>query len=239
MALSKTQVRRLGERLAAAEFPSEADLDLLAEYEASFQPALDSVGSELAKRYQVRATPRRKSVTSIVGKIRREHTRLDRMQDIAGCRVVVGTISDQEALLERIALDSLIGAGAWGASEIRVDDRREHPSHGYRAVHLIVTVGDRWVEVQLRTRLQDKWAQISEKLADRFGIEVKYGGGPAAVRTTLDVLSERIEQIEQPEFDLDASDDVTLSEEERDALRANLAAQRDYLHDVMDLILGI
>lgn len=239
MALSKTQVRRLGERLGAAEFPLEADLDLLAEYEASFQPALDSVVSELARRYHVRATPRRKSVSSIVGKIRREHTRLDRMQDIAGCRVVVDTISDQEWLVSTIDMDSLTGAGAWGASEIRIDDRRDHPSHGYRAVHLIVTVGDRWVEVQVRSRLQDQWAQISEKLADRLGIEVKYGGGDEEVRQALLGASREIEQNERPEFDLATAEDVSLSREEQEALLANVAAERDRLHAAMDRILSL
>jgi ppGpp synthetase/RelA/SpoT-type nucleotidyltranferase len=35
-----------------------------------------------------------------------------------------------------------------------VIDRREKPSHGYRAVHVIVECGGRMVEIQVRTELQ-------------------------------------------------------------------------------------
>lgn len=34
------------------------------------------------------------------------------------------------------------------------------------------------VEIQVRTKLQDKWAQISEKLGDLWGRGLRYGQGP-------------------------------------------------------------
>jgi len=37
---------------------------------------------------------------------------------------------------------------------LTVVDRREHPSHGYRAVHLIVAHSGKLIEVQVRTALQ-------------------------------------------------------------------------------------
>lgn len=235
MPLTKTQIRRLGERLASTEFPSDADLDLLAEYETSFQPALDSVVSEIAKRFGLHATPRRKSVSSIVGKIRRERTRLSSMQDIAGCRAVVPTIADQEELVERLTLRR-----KW---KVKLDDRRQHPSHGYRAVHLIVAVGDRWVEVQVRTRLQDQWAQISEKLADAFGIEVKYGGGDELVRAALDGLSEEVARVERLELDfVEAMDAGPPSAEEAlhlAALEADLERERERLQALLDRLLKL
>ena len=40
------------------------------------------------------------------------------------------------------------------------------------------------------------WAELSEKLADRFGFELKYGGGPEAMRRILIELSDSIHQIE-------------------------------------------
>ena len=71
-----------------------------------------------------------------------------------------------------------------------MDDLRDNPHNGYRAVHVIIGgSGAKLVEVQARTELQHVWAQLSEKLADRFGIDLKYGGGPAAVRAQLHRMS--------------------------------------------------
>ncbi len=57
-------------------------------------------------------------------------------------------------------------------------NRREKPSHGYRAVHVIVFVDSTPMEIQVRTKLQDTWAQISEKLGDMWGRGLRYGQGP-------------------------------------------------------------
>lgn len=64
-------------------------------------------------------------------------------------------------------------------------DRRETPSHGYRAVHIIVFPDGVPVEIQLRTKLQDSWAQITEKLGDAWGRGLRYGLGPDDPDTPL------------------------------------------------------
>ena len=38
--------------------------------------------------------------------------------------------------------------------------------------------------------IQDRWAELSEKLSDRFGLMVKYGGGPEHVQQILARASE-------------------------------------------------
>lgn len=78
-------------------------------------------------------------------------------------------------------------------------DRRARPSNGYRAVHVLVATGEHRVEVQVRTALQQLWAELSEKLSDRYGIAIKYGGGDATARGTLDELSELVEIVEHTE----------------------------------------
>jgi GTP pyrophosphokinase len=110
------------------------------------------------------------------------------MQDVVGCRLVVEDVIEQEEVLER--LRSL----PWDAC--RVEDRRKTPKHGYRAVHVIVEVMGKPVEIQVRSRSQDLWAQISEKMADRYGLEVKYGGGPPDARSFLNAMSEEIADTE-------------------------------------------
>ncbi len=60
----------------------------------------------------------------------------------------------------------------------RIQDRREKPSHGYRAVHIVVNVDGRPIETQIRTTMQDRWAQAMERLADTVGRGIRYGEEP-------------------------------------------------------------
>ena len=85
----------------------------------------------------------------------------------------------------------------------KIKDRRENPSHGYRAVHVIVFVNGKAVEIQVRTELQHLWAEKSEKLADSFGQEVKYGGGEELVRKDLKVSSDNVKILEDVEVGLE------------------------------------
>jgi putative GTP pyrophosphokinase len=113
--------------------------------------------------------------------------RLTQIQDIAGCRILVPDITTQNQLIATLE----------GMFAVVIVDRRAKPSHGYRAVHVVVQDTEFPVEVQLRTDLQHVWAELSEKLADAFGMDTKYGGGPASIRTTLDSFSEFIADFEQ------------------------------------------
>lgn len=67
----------------------------------------------------------------------------------------------------------------------------------YRAVHLILHEPPFNYEIQLRSELQDEWAQVSELYAVRYGQEVKYGGGPRLIRSLLNGLSQWIASFEQ------------------------------------------
>ncbi len=118
-----------------------------------------------------------KSTPSIIEKLKRESIRLSQMQDIAGCRLIVDNVMAQESLAD--AVMRLFP----GAQKI---DRRSNPSHGYRAIHLMVKPADRAVEIQIRTELQHLWAQLSERYADTFGSAIKYGGGDESVREMLE-----------------------------------------------------
>ena len=175
---SKSEIDRLGNRLRDAV--SSDDLRMLDAYRLSFASAYVLVLDKIRTSTGVDASGRpAKSTTAIVDKLRRESIRLSQMQDIAGCRIVVDSYARQETLVKE--LTSLFSTAI-------ISDRRKNPSHGYRAVHLIMPHNNRFVEVQIRTELQHLWAELSEKLADKFGIDVKYGGGPTRVRAMLDHL---------------------------------------------------
>ena len=215
--LSGRQIDVLGERLRTVG-ATPTDLEHLRAYRTTFQPAYERTMSLLRslKHFEVLAGillldsaeisgRAMKSSRSIIAKLQRQrHLRLSQMQDISGCRLVVsgsdtmellasvfrpGTRQDLEGLGPPIRLDA-------------VDDRRGGGTSGYRALHWIVVVGEKRVEVQIRTQAQHVWANISEKLADRFGDEIKYGGdipGKPYVRRTLDALSEMLRQIDDAE----------------------------------------
>lgn len=80
-----------------------------------------------------------------------------------------------------------------------VVDRRSAPSYGYRAVHVIVEVDGRFVEIQVRTALQHTWAETSEKLSDVIDPAIKYGGGPDQVKGALKNGSTAVDLFEKVE----------------------------------------
>lgn len=164
--LSNAQIDKLGDRLRTGAASSD-ELMLLALFRSSFDSAYQRVIDVLRKDLGLTVTGRPgKTTQSIVAKLQRQRVRLSQMQDIAGCRVVVDHVSDQDEALGR-----LLGR----FPEAIVDDRRGHPSFGYRAVHLIVPIAGRVVEIQLRTRLQHLWAEMSEAIASALWPNFKYG----------------------------------------------------------------
>jgi putative GTP pyrophosphokinase len=174
--ISKTKIDRLGDRLRKGNITDE-DLRLLDEYRRSFNAAYEFVIGSIRQQLALEPTGRpAKSTTSISEKLRRESIRLTQIQDIAGCRLVVPEIADQERV--KTSLNKIF-------SGCVVIDRREKPSHGYRAVHVIATIKEKSVEIQLRTALQQAWAELSEKLADLIDPAIKYGGGDEDNRELL------------------------------------------------------
>ncbi len=139
-------------------------------------------------------TSRIKTVNTIIEKLRREKTRLSKMQDIGGVRLVVsGSITEQTRIAEEV-----IGLFP-GAKSI---DRRVQPNHGYRALHIVAPTDSVFIEVQLRTTLQDAWAQAMEKVSDLFGRGLRYGeqspnprSGP--IIEALNELSDTIARFEE------------------------------------------
>lgn len=186
---SKSQIDRLGERLKS-EAHTEEDLRLLNEYRKSFHESYRHVMVHIRETGHAPTGRSAKSTVSIVQKLRRESIRLSQMQDIAGCRVVVHDIKNQDTLTTQI-LNLL--------PHITVIDRRELPSHGYRAVHIIAEADRSPIEIQIRTRLQHLWAELSERFSDFVDPTIKYGGGPSVYREKLAICSNHVAYCEEME----------------------------------------
>lgn len=124
---SRSRIDELGGRLRTGV--TDPDLRLLDEYRKSFCEDYDRVIEELRTRIGLELSGRpAKSTTAIVDKLKRGSMRLSQMQDIAGCRTTVKDIATQNNIVSAIV--EIFPA--------TIIDRREQPSHGYRAVHVIV-----------------------------------------------------------------------------------------------------
>jgi putative GTP pyrophosphokinase len=173
--MSKTQIDRLGDRLKGGPH-TDTDLGLLDDYRRSFGEAYEAVVHTIRQQGEFPTGRLAKSTPSIVEKLRRESLRLSQMQDIAGCRVVVGNIMEQ---------DQFVAFLLSAFPNVSAIDRRNKPSYGYRAVHIIVVITGKPVEIQVRTTLQHLWAEVSEKSSDVLDPTIKYGGGSEPLRNFL------------------------------------------------------
>ena len=179
--VSRSQVRRAGERLRRDEPPTEADRQIYADYRDTFAEPLREVAETIGSFADgAPVQSRLKRFETVVEKLRRSTSDLSRLEDIAGCRVVLPTMIEQQQVLDRIR-------EAWEV--MRERDYQTAPRDGYRALHIVVRAQGRAVEVQVRTELEDLWSNASEALAKRLDPEIKYGGGPPEVRNLLDSAS--------------------------------------------------
>lgn len=201
--MTKAQIDRLGDRLRTGLI-SETDLRLLHEYRRSFANAYEGVVGVVQAELGRQPTGRpAKSTSSIIDKLRRESIRLSQMQDIAGCRFVVSGVVEEQQAVDKLSTSF---------EDVTVVDRRKQPSHGYRAVHIIAFVDAKPIEIQLRTRLQHLWAELSEKLSDLIHPDIKYGKGDEKTVSTLAGLSQLIAQEEDLELVV-ASTELELSKQ--------------------------
>ena len=131
---------------------------------------------------------RLKRFDTIVEKLDRHPGTLTQMEDIGGVRAV---LPDQATVDAVVALLT----GRWKVRRVRhyVDGREPGPkADGYRAVHVIVVKHDRFIEVQLRTRSQDRWAQTVERDTRRLGEPIKFGGGADDLRTYYRLVADQM-----------------------------------------------
>lgn len=191
--MTKTQIDKLGERLRRGN-TTENDLRLLDIYRRSYGDVYERIVGTIRMELALEPTGRpAKSTTALIEKLRRESIRLTQVQDIAGCRLIVTGIVDQDRAVRSLT-ELFVGA--------TVVDRRIVPSHGYRAVHVVVFSEEKAFEIQVRTAMQHQWAELSEKFADLLDPAIKYGGGEEQVRSVLARMSGIVADAEQAEIEL-------------------------------------
>lgn len=133
---------------------------------------------------------RLKRVPTIAGKLLREPgMKLARMGDIGGVRAIMPDREAAYRIANRLRRNWTI---------VRFSDYIARPKpDGYRALHLINRHRGRLVEVQLRTPLQDDWANTVEAFSRAFAPGLKFGHGPEFVRDYFTVVAATSAALEQ------------------------------------------
>lgn len=189
---SRKAIDRLGERLRKNGLEPDSMSELFA-FCSDVKRQTNSILEVIKRETAYPVTPRDgKSFKSIVEKLKRQpKLGLFQIQDIEGCRIIVDSRIEQDAIAFRLR----------SRLETRIRDRRKEPSHGYRAVHVIarplgVSSGACY-EIQIRTALQHAWASLVEVLAANDQA-IKYGGVPI-VQEFLQTISALINEVERLE----------------------------------------
>lgn len=128
-----------------------------------------------------------------------EGSNLARLEDIGGTRAVVDSLESQKRLCDHIEK-------RWESMIKRDRDYVGDPkSSGYRARHYVIERYERRIEIQVRTRSQQQWANAIEQVDSRFNLTIKDGVGPQSM---LDYFSAAGAMLYYDEAALPRPDDV-------------------------------
>ena len=136
---------------------------------------------------------RTKRVETVAAKLqRRPEMDLSQVTDLVGCRIIVGDLAEQRAVVEQLVRIYEVQ---------QVDDKSDSPKFGYRAVHLDIRCRGQLMEIQVQTRNQNQWQLVSERAAS-YDVAIKYGGGHSEVGRALLELSDLADQCDRAGQDL-------------------------------------
>lgn len=150
---------------------------------------------------------RLKRMASIRKKLSRANLSLYQMQDIAGARAILPSLTD----VDRVT--ALFAEGETNHSVVRTNDYIGSPKpDGYRSRHIVLKfVGDepehrynrQFVEIQLRTELQHAWATAVEAVGLVRREDLKSGQGSGPWRRFFELMSFEIAERERGSRSID------------------------------------
>jgi ppGpp synthetase/RelA/SpoT-type nucleotidyltranferase len=194
MAFSKSEVNRAGQVITENRpltAPGEIDrlgaaIDVVDWWRSEHAAPLNAVAANL--RYYAAevgdpvVAQRLKRLPTIGEKlVRLPKMKLATMGDIGGVRAVVANQAAAYHVTNRLRKNWTI---------TRFSDYVADPKpDGYRALHLMNRHGGRLIEIQIRTRLQDEWANLVEMLTGTAFPGLKFGNGPSRLHELLIDLS--------------------------------------------------
>jgi ppGpp synthetase/RelA/SpoT-type nucleotidyltranferase len=190
---SMGDVRRAGEALAGDLIWTDETAESIRQvfriannYRDSHAYPMHKVRSEVSGQIRLNkitggfTVARLKRMPSVRRKLRKISTNLNQIQDLGGCRAVLPTIDDVNAMIGAMREFSAHGLH-------REDDYINNPKRdGYRSYHMVFkfrgsgddeVYNDRRIEVQIRTRLQHSWATAVEAVGLFRHEDLKAGNG--------------------------------------------------------------
>lgn len=205
--MTKGDLDRLGERIGESNRIKQEDLDLLQQYRTTFQEPIARVFNYLLKTArkidkQSIVTYRIKRIDTIIEKLRRfrdnknGNMQLSRMGDIAGCRCIMTSSSEEKlySLLDAIKKEY--------GENCKVNDYVLKPKDsGYRSIHIYVKdhESQKPVEIQIRNKAHHNWATLVEIVDLLYGSRYKELGSSKGLGHFL-LLFSKAQDLTEDEF---------------------------------------
>jgi ppGpp synthetase/RelA/SpoT-type nucleotidyltranferase len=184
-------------------------LEVINNWRSSHSFPLQSIKMTLlnrAKRIDEKAiiAQRLKRLSSIDAKLRQHSTwmKLTQMQDIGGCRAIVGNMARLNRLIKSYDIGTAKNPKRGHVLHKKNDYITEPKDDGYRSYHLVYrycsvakkhrVYNDLKIEIQLRSRLQHAWATAVETVGTFSGQPLKSGGGQLAWRRFFALMGSAI-----------------------------------------------
>lgn len=182
---TKKQVRKAGDNIRVG-IATKSDFEIVSFYRSLHAQIMSSFSTSINRKLKTnKITPkvvarRLKRLSSIEYKLKRfADMKLDRMQDIAGLRVVFANLEQAKSFQHIMEQTYLKGIKKFKL--LRTSDYIDKPKDdGYRSIHQIYEYQDttkRALELQLRTQLQHFWATAVEVLGITSKSKIKQGEG--------------------------------------------------------------
>jgi len=220
---SKKAVRRSGDYLISDDFDIDIDkflesYEVLENWRSSHAyPIQSMLGYFRKKAFEVEpksiVARRLKRTPSVLSKLKRESgMKLDRMEDIGGCRIVV--LNRKQVYQVR---DAIVGGSTRNTLRRERDYIKQPKDSGYRGIHLVYRYNGQKkqysthsIELQIRSKVQHAWATAVEVVGTFTGQSLKASQGKDKWLKFFKLASIAFEEIESKGLVKNANTDERL-----------------------------
>lgn len=212
LSVSKKEIGRAGDRLVTqhglSERYKEEDVQILHEWRMLHLYPLSRIRFYLERdavslNKNALLSSRIKRLPSIVTKLARfSEMKLNKMQDLGGCRAILDNIDQVYALVDKIK------SARFSHELVRTDDyMRNVKDSGYRSFHMVYSFQNKKypslnslrIEMQIRTAIQHSWATAVEMVGLFRKESLKSGFGDIKWLRFFELVSELFYKIENKE----------------------------------------
>lgn len=176
---TKTRINKIGEAFITNPDNSHATIELnnvmlcytevAGRLKAHIEGVLELFPEQLPS---LSVTERVKTRDTLLSKMKKTKLTLTNVQDVVGLRVEADVTTSQQFEIAQFLKSAFISHSP------EIKNYLDGSGHsGYRAIHIWLNVGLK-VEIQIRTTLQGKWANLYEVAADVIGREIRYDWFP-------------------------------------------------------------